>query len=407
MNTVLDVIREVFKKDLSPELIGAMADQSTTPRERLREFSQRLRAFARDARAPDKSSDELRPYIPINHLTQYRANPTGIRLRYYGGDLDDPDFAESSFNAISLHLLYCHSVAIDNSLGFILDFFDEAWLEERRIQLVHYLHFLHMIKSLVEKGIVILIERPVDSGWNISETPHLPEGSRHEVAKSADLADFLDPADVADDTVRRSVMHAAENVVGHELVACHFHKNNIDLYCPFMHYILVLNKFVEQDNVVRTSSHDLKLLTDLVKLPIPSFRIESLDARDIVNIREDDAFSEFRLAVKRALERMASMGADFNQDAAQIRVLDEEMTEARTRLETTLQQSSFLTAARKGVKSFAIGALAGALVSAGPGVLAGATSAVLTVLWEYLAGRPTTAQGALMHHFLAMELNRP
>jgi hypothetical protein len=157
MDTVLDVIQDVFEEDLTPDLIGAIADRNKVPQAKLSEFGQHLRCFADGRRAPPIKYDHLRPYIPVNHLRSYGADLSGIRLRYYGDDLDDLSYVHSSVDAISQYLLYCHSVAIDNTLAFTLDWFDPigwAYMEERRPQLVHYLHFLHIIKPLIETGVV-------------------------------------------------------------------------------------------------------------------------------------------------------------------------------------------------------------------------------------------------------------
>ena len=423
MKTVLDIIRNTFKEDLNPDLIAAIADREKTPREKLRELSQALRTFAREARAPDLAQDELRPYIPIN-LYSFTHTSTGVRLRYYGGDLDDPKGIESSVDALSQHLLYCHSLAIDNSLSFILDFFHEPWFydEGYRTQLVHYLHFLNLIKPLIESHVVILLERPDDSGWNFSRTPRLSEDAEREIIGRADFVDFLNDSEkesflqlpTAKDRegVRHVYMYEASNTIAHELVACSFHRGNIDLYCPFRYYLPVLEKFVAHANAAaagqRTSEHELKLLDNLINLTLP--RIESLSAQDIVNIREADAFKDFRLVLKHTLERMENVSLGFNREAAQIRVLNEEILDASKRLGVQLQSSSFPKRAQKGIRSFAIGALAGLAAlpldptaSSAAALTTGAVDAILTVLNDYLADRPSKAQQALMHHFLVME----
>jgi hypothetical protein len=231
----------------------------------------------------------------------------------------------------------------------------------------------------------------------------LPDGSRREIVKCADLTDLLGATDINDDVLRRLVMNEAENAIGHQLVACRFHNNNLDLYCPFRHYIPVMQKFVEQSNVAAsrpgTTGHDLRLLTDLVKL-VSLPRIEMLRDSDIVHIREDHSFGEFRLALKHALERMGSIGAELNRETAETQILNEEMVEARKRLEEKLRQGSLRTVVGKGIIKFLIGALIHPTMD---GMATAGGSASLGVLLDYITARPSKAKTALMHHFLAME----
>jgi hypothetical protein len=150
------------------------------------------------------------------------------------------------------------------------------------------------------------------------------------------------------------------------------------------------------------------LLRDLINLPLP--RIESLSAQDIVDVREDSTFKGFRRDLKHTLEQMAAIPIGFNREAGQFRVFNDEMKGARDRLDRRLQHSSFLTAARKGVENFAIGFIASLPFDPKAGVTSlatGAATAALTMLRDYLGGRSSKAQQALMHHFLVMEAGPP
>jgi hypothetical protein len=408
MNTILDVIRDTFQEDLTPDLIATIADSNLVPYTKLRELSRHLASFSGTARAPEIPSDHLRPYIPVNHMRQHGgAAPTGIPLRFYGYDLDNRTSAEAAVNSILHHLLYCHSVAIDDTLGFTLDFFsDWAWLEERRPQLITYLEFIHMIKPLIESGVVVLIERPVESGWNISLTPTLSGAEEEALARRPDYISLLQEGESSpvDEAFCQAHVHVASGVIGHELVASHHHGGNLDLYLPFKHYVPVLNTFAERANrELRRGSRtqELRLLGDLLSLDLP--RVGTLSADDVVRIRSDDTFESFRRTLRQALERLRDIPHDFDHQAEKRRRLSDEMTHAQKQLEAEFKKSSFLSTVQSGVVKLGIGALAATAFKASAVSLeTGATSAILTILYDLWKNRVPPAKRTLMNHFMVM-----
>jgi hypothetical protein len=83
------------------------------------------------------------------------------------------------------------------------------------------------------------------------------------------------------------------------------------------------------------------------------------------------------------------------------------MTRAQKQLEVEFKKSSFLSAAQSGLVKFGIGALAAAPFNSSAASLAtGATSAILTILYESWKGRARPARRALMQRFMVMMPSR-
>src|SRR4051794_22700224 len=149
MKSVIDVIHSVFEVDLGPDLIS---DLDRIDHKLLFRFRESYAAFANSSVLPTKDQTELRP------LATYRALGYTEHLRIDGflNELDKPALQEDE---VKKHLLYCHSLVLDDPLPFILDHFSGRGASGKsRARLASYFAFLNHVKPVVEENILSFVD---------------------------------------------------------------------------------------------------------------------------------------------------------------------------------------------------------------------------------------------------------
>jgi hypothetical protein len=410
-STILDVLEDQTGQRFGEDLIACI---KTAPDRELSELAERVTAFRATAPVPAKQhGGELRPYVPVIGRN-IREGDHGLNLDRT--DFDDPRRAEAAFDSLKHHLLYCHSLAVDDPLGYILDAFatwqpNELWRRDARPRLVNCVHFLERIEPLIRSGAVVLVE---DQPWRRGFSRRIVR-DLDDLTASADLSDLtgmlrdkLDELEAQGPTAvevgRQVVLELAEQQLTRGLQAAAAHPGELDLYMPYRHYEAVLQRAAQEALLALPDSPrevELHVLGQLLALPVPGLSQLSVD--DLVAVREqDEGFARWRAALERALERVERLDDELlNPQDETLRLIRLELLEQEQALEADIKKSSFLARARVGMKQFGIGSVAAAglapVVGPGPAVASGAANAALTLLWDYVRGRGTRERRHALH----------
>jgi hypothetical protein len=404
--TVFDVLESQFETAFGPDLIAAVESASYG---QLRELQERTKAFGQAAEVPPKGDGHLRPYIPLE-TDDFQRAAHGVYLR--PDDFADPRNSELALDALKHHLLYCHSLAIDNPLRWMLDAFVvepapymEDYLERQRAKVLNYLRFLIRIEPLVRAQVVVLVERDI-------ECPYIQDGALSDSASVADIVDFSDlPAEdlALLEGDKALVSHALVIHADHQLAcgldAAATHSGALDLYLPYRHYEDVLRAVVKEKPAEAPEwvrEVELKVLSDLLRVSLPG--MAELTPREIVAVRQgEEAFARWRSSLERGMGRLGTLDAEtLNRDIEELRLIEEELLEGRHSLESEISKSSFLAQAAQGWKEFTIGGVVALgltpLVGPVPGLMVGAGNIGLKLLLNTFTGRQGRNTARALHH---------
>ncbi len=404
--TVFDVLENQFGTCFGPGLIGAVEDASY---EQLRELQERIKAFGKTAEVPTKRAGELRPYIPMEK-DRLQIAPNEMYLR--ADDFADARNADVALEALKHHLLYCHSLAIDNPLRWILDAFiiDPKpsmldYLDRQRAKAVNFLRFLTRIEPLVRAHVVVLVEGDL-------ELPFIQDGALRDTNAVCDAADFSDlPWDQLaslepnDEMVRHALMSHANLQLACGLDAAAKHSEALDLYLPYKHYEAIL-RAIAQERTVQLPEWvrevELQVLSGILKVSLPG--LVALEPQEIVAVREgDEGFARWRASLERGMDRVRALDPEtINRGMEGLRVINEELLDGRQALEAEISKSSLLSKAKSGLREFSIGSVValGLIPLAGPAapLIGGAGNAGLSLLLDMLTGRRNRASAQALHH---------
>lgn len=399
--TVFDVLEDGLGTPFGPELIETV---ELAPYERLRDLQAHVKAFGKTADVPDKQPAQLRPYVPLERHEFARVEHE-LYLRPH--DFADPHKASAALNALKHHLLYCHSLAIDNPLRDLLDPFSLAadlspdgylsrtgYLARQRAMLVNYLRFLEQIKPLVRAQVIVWVEHDVT-------VPFLQDGALPDIAPVAQTADFSDmPAEdqavleARGELARHAFASHANDQLAIGLQEVARHSGALDLYLPYRHFESVLRAVAARtpaDVPEWPREGELQVLNDLLKVPLP--RLAELTPADIVKIREgEQAFAQWRVSLEHGLERLGALDPEtLGHNNEELRILEQELLGGRQALEAEIAKSGFLSQAKRGIKEFSIGGVValGLTPVAGPlpALATGSGQFGLRLLVDLLFGR--------------------
>jgi hypothetical protein len=406
--TVLDFLERACGERFGPDLIRRVEQASLAE---LTDLLEHHREFRRSAPVPAKAGDgELRPYVPVaGDRTRDAAHGLALRIQ----DFKHRERALMALDSLKHHLLYCHSVAVDDATGYMLfsatapQASDDRF-RAKRAELVNYLTFLAGIEPLVRSGVVVLV---MDVPDPLDRQRLVPD--KAALAADADFSDlsgfFRDHFDEAQkqggprfELVRQAMLVRAEQLLARGLQTAAAHPGDLDLYLPFRHYEDLLRAAVrsgQTDAPAGLRQVELHVLDQLLSVPVPG--LGRLTVADLVAIRgEEAAFARWREGLERALDRIERLDEDLLDPRAEaLRVIRQELQTEQHALEEGIEKSGFLSGARAGLKTFAIGSVAGvtAIEEPGPGIAAGAMTGALTLIWDYVAGRRGRERTRALH----------
>jgi hypothetical protein len=397
--TVLDLFVESFGDPPSSRL--AKSIERRMQWRRLADFGERFRAFEQEVRAPVLKPGELRPYVP------YMTGVPGASLSIRSLPSDEyQDELAAGLDALRHHLLYCHSIAMDNPLAGLTDYLrggPAAEVAGVRTAMAAYVRFLAAIAPLVRAGVIVLVE-PVSYPPLVKDDSYLEwrQPLARRVAATADFSDVSERALPSD--ARKYFAGSAIDVITKLLVAIDVHKN-LDLYLPHGYFHDVLSAMGEP--LIGVKAADSRLLTRLVQLKLPALR--SLPLADLVALRDDgEAFLAWRADLRQALEATSRRAEDVELGADEwLGALREEMARSAIELDRRLARSGLAARARDGAKAFGLGAViaggAAAITGTATGLVSAGLALPVQLLWAYVASRRRRAadpDAALMHHYL-------
>jgi hypothetical protein len=402
VHTILDLAEAEFEEELGPDLFRAVEHASF---DKLSNFQERARDYCRTAEVAAKASGQLRPYVPLERHNKAEV-AHGLYLR--PSDFKRPDRVEHGLDALKHHLLYCHSLAIDDPLPWLLDAFTlgerfSAYKTEARAPVVNCLRFLHQIEPLLRARVVVLVENPIES----LPTVHGVLRDREPLIGTADFSDISEEMrerlETHGELARMVYVEHADVELARGLEAVNKHTDRLDLYLPYLYYQQILRAVAEEERYGIPEwprEAELRVLGRLLSVRVP--RLARLEPADIVSIRQSEAgFERWRNSLERGLRHVSALDPEsIGRNAEELRLLRQELLEECQALESDIEASRFLSHAKRGAKEFAIGAVValGLIPLAGPVALAGAAgTSGLRMLWNYAADKGERKHAEAVH----------
>jgi len=387
--TPIDLIRETFGEDLSPDLIVGMDQMSD---DQLREFSQRVREWERETKIPPKVEGEVRPFITYQSL-QALTVQTGVSLATNRAFTPDSFTHGPMVDLVKRHLLYSHKVTLFDPLPYIADFL--PYYESRK-QLQNYLAWLTELRPLVEDGTITFLSElgyKDSPGIDVLSARILQGELRSKLeaeilqsnpsTKRIGLPSDLSAGWLLDNTQDSlwEMTHAAKR-----------QPHALDYYFAWPFQIEVLRAFLNtMSDELRPHTEHTFALHNLLTIQVPN--LDSLDMADICRIRQnDELFESWRHNLRQAL-LFASSNQNSMLDPAteKAAIVRQELCERSRELQNDLSSNAWLKKAKAGIKGFMIGGLASTTQAAIVGsdlttaAISPCTAALASMLWPELS----------------------
>jgi hypothetical protein len=295
--------RITFDKDELNVAYSAWRQCETVPSRDSPDFRRHWALKFEPARLPpQKQPGHLRPYLPIETLPTSGKPNTG----YFVFDSTEDDLW-STVDAIKHHLLYCHSVAIENPMavwmmdkGGALTFSRAAnlqkgilgWQFNSSIIMAQWLSFLTHVRPLIESGALIIVEEQARDPWILKVVPGIDKQALEATASRMGLTsvDFRIAVWKLDLLVR-----ARSRVQG-----------NLDLDLSDPEVESLVKKLLEQgsDFGGPLKVQENAALATLIKAELPA--IEHLSIDDLVAVRRNsDEFESWRRGIEKVARKIA------------------------------------------------------------------------------------------------------
>jgi len=433
--TVIDVIERTIGP-LDPDTIASVEHASLDKIEELKyEYDEYRNAYAPCARRPG----ELRPFVPVSYMSSMESglNPST------SGDLRNIVDPEQSIDRVHLHLMYAHSIALQDPLLWILDFAPSAaTYEDIRYKFVarlrNYLIYVSYMRTLIDSDIVVLV--PADfftPSYEGDDFARLRFEIADKVWQEADFSDLIYQMRGLSGAVAQAEVASAEGplkelidrainslMAGIELDSS-YGGSQLDLYMPFQFWKNVLTELASQPDRLGISKSFINepfsgmrwsargwtgsrrldealLVREVASLKISDF---SLSARDIIAVRAGDEFEEWRNTLRAALLEARHLYEQGDLQPQEIReAVAGNLAVGQSELQRKIGRSRVLAAAREGFKGFTVGTL-GALalapwVSPTEGIARAAASGLAFGAVEAARARRPKVRLALLQHYL-------
>jgi hypothetical protein len=335
MSNDLAIVRDVFGEDLSPDSIDAAVRHAASVIPRLVDA---WYPNAHHDELPARQPGELSYFVPES---MWRAYDRGkeVSLAYDRG---------------LTALLYAHRVVINSPLLMLSSVSIRGKpLEWRRDLLFTALHLLSSLKDLIDAGVVVIvgsdanywsaeISRALIDRVGQGELDELDYFSRHNIEFSLSSGCAIDIFASSDDQYRR-----LWKILGADESAAALAKRSDAMY---------LSAFLEE--IVPDASE--------------------LDLRDVVRIREDDAFERWRSDLRAALRRMIIVNSTAGLEGEGSEEMRSLLQEKAAGIRETVAASGSMAKLREHAASFVIGGIGA--VSMAPIVGQATASSEVTML---------------------------
>jgi len=436
---VLDFALETFSANDEQDLYQVVKHAST---ERIGSTLDKYRTWASSGvvRAPLLAQGELRPYfVTSSGLVPWARG--GIDIK---GGLQDQTAMWAAVDSIKHRLLYCHSVAIDDAFGELLDRTSRDETGDARDRLLNYINFLIHMAPLLRGNILcpvtsdLYLDRSGDksgSHWTTVKDRLSSELRTDVVWSRSSLAEFLReaPEDVrhtlelklrdpdAATVLRQGLFQNSCERVGRALAACANAPDRLTAYLPFRYDINVLSAFQgavsDRDrselSQLQFPDYDNWLLEQLIDIELPC--LDELQPIELVQIRmASSEFDEWRGTLRSALRNAenAVPPDTWGRNRVVRAVLNEQLLEGKKRLDESLPRGKFRNALKPTTVTMLGGVLAAGLsmfvdptmtIHVFMGALAAAAaSPVFSAAIEAGSGKHGQARRAAQAHYLAV-----
>jgi hypothetical protein len=403
--TIIDEFENVLGVPFDPRWTKKISIDVPTARR----LAQAVSAFYKGASFPDKDRGEMRPYLFHRYITgkkpwQSFVNFEGFEYTFTpSGDTDLLAFLKP-------FLLYSHGICFYDPLPGLLDYFrrssEESHFEKARLPgLAQLLLEYVKIADLIRHRIVVPISDEVFGIYFNNNFVLSDEEKR-------DIADHLDK--IPGRRPQGKVVDLMASVIKEQLWLNQHMENRIDLYFPDKSYVPILEGLWRAASRNYASKEiyepfEVGVLADLVSLDTSKISI-----RDIISIRSEDAFDDYRRILRRILRRLQDQEGRFsNLESEFANAAREEMAECDDEIKQLAKKSNLLKDTIKNLDRVLIGGATGAV----GGVLAGspevavfgtALGAAVRPLYDIVRGAwtesPSSAvRASVRNHFLVLD----
>jgi hypothetical protein len=393
----------------------------------------------RDAYAPPvRRLGELRPFAPVSYMRMgHGLNPAR------SADLSMMDDPEKTIDRLHLHLLYAHSIALQDPLLHLLDFIpSKATSEDSRAKFLErlqsYLIYVSFMRTLIDSDIVALIPADFFSPWyGADDFTRLRFEVADKVWRAADFSDIIhDPrrlsgaaasADIssAEDLMKPLIDGAINSLMAAIELNSSYGGNQLDLYIPFKFWKNILMELASESSRLETARSfindprsDIRwsaqgwtgprrldetlLVREVAALKVNDF---NLSAKDIIAVRRGDEFEEWRNTLRDAMLEARRLYEQGDLQPQEVReAVAGSLAAGQSRLQGKIGRSRFLVTAREGFKGFGVGTLSALLlapwISPKEGIAKAAATGVALGAVEAARARRPEASLALLQHYL-------
>ncbi len=383
-------------------------------RAKARELALGVRRFYESFAIPDKEEGELRPYLSPRFSTA-----RGLGVDYYAGEEmfknGNYSFDASKVKEIApqlkTYLLYCHSLCIYDALPALLDHFrfgDGSSGAESRLPALNFLLQQYAsVAPLLRHHILIPVADEVKGLRDKRSTPVDDDEVR---AIAAELKRQKT------DLGKISPKRAAEllgPLIKQQLWLRDHCGGKFDLYFPRRAYVPALLALLRSAEAKFSSATVLEPFNVGILGSVSRIDPERLSMQDIVDIRREDAFDEFRAFLRRVFERLNRSEQYFSDfDAEFVQAVRDEMEANKDKIKSLTEKSNVLRDAFSQIDRIIVGAVTGSIggIAAGSpeiAIIGAALGGGFRPLYDIVRGAATRpSRLSIRNHFLALDPSR-
>jgi hypothetical protein len=376
-----------------------------------RRLAQAVKGFYERFRLPEKDPGEMRPYLFHSYTTGKK--PWQKFVEFSGNEYSfkpSPDTDLLAF--LKPFLLYSHSISFYDPLPGLLDYFrpspDESEYEKARLPgVAHLLSEYVKIADLIRHRIVVPISDEVFGVYSHNQFV-VSDEEKHEIT---DLLAGI-----------RRYQEQAKNVdlnsyigfrIKEQLWLSQRAENRIDLYFPHESFVPILQGLLRAVSQRYNSKVIYEPFAASVFADLASIDTSHISISDIVSIRSENVFDDYRKVLQGILRRLQDREGKFSDLESEFAVAArEEMAECDDKIKQLTKKSHILRDTLNNLDRVLIGGASGALggLTAGSpvvAVLGGAAGAAIHPLYDIVRGTwaaspSAAARASLRHHFLVL-----
>jgi hypothetical protein len=358
--TIVDGFEEVLGVPFDPRWTNQISIDVPTARR----LTQVVKEFYRDFHLPEKDPGEMRPYL--FHSYSAGISPWHNFVRFEGAEYTfTPSQDTDLFRFLKPFLLYSHGICFYDPLPGLLDYFDrsseETDLEKARLPGVASLLFEYVkIADLIRHRIVIPI-----SGETFG-APYMRNNFFLSDSEEREIIDLFSANPRYQEQVE--LVGYVGGLVKEQLWLKQHTENRIDLYFPSDFCVPILQGLLRAAARRYTSKEITEPFTAGILAELASLDTSQISITDIISIRSEHAFDEYRRVLQRILRRLQEQEGNFSDLESELAAAArEEMAECDDKIKQLTRKSNVLRETFKNLDRVLIG---GALGSLG-GLLAG------------------------------------